>query len=55
VSRPGTAEVRLSGDIDDIEAAAAALADCCTVLARRGPYPSRRDPGVRVYLTIRTA
>lgn len=55
MSGPGTVEVRLSGDPGGIEAAAAALAACCPVLSRRGPYPNRRDPGVRVYLTIRTA
>jgi hypothetical protein len=46
-------EVRLSGDPDDIKAPAAGLAACCIVLSRRGPYPNRRDPGVRACLTIR--
>ena len=38
MSRPGTVQVRLSGDIDDTYAAAAAVAACCTALAAR-PVP----------------
>ena len=51
---PGVVKVRLSGDPAGIETAAAALAACCEVLDRSGPRPNRYDPGVRVYLTIRT-
>lgn len=55
MSRRGTVEIRLSGDPEHIQTAATALAAWCTVLEQRGPYPNRRDPGVRVYLTVRTA
>lgn len=51
--QPGLTEVRLSGDPAGIDAAAAVLAAGSEILTRRGPYPNRRDPGVRVYLTIR--
>lgn len=47
---PGIVEVRLSGAPDDIEQVAERLAG--RVLIRRGPYPNRRDPGERVYLTL---
>ena len=51
--QPVLTEVRLSGGPADIDAAAAVLAAGTEIIARRGPYPNRRDPGVRVYLTIR--
>jgi hypothetical protein len=50
---PGRVGVRLSGDPAGIEAAEAVLAAGSEILARSGPHPNRRDPGVRVYLTIR--
>jgi hypothetical protein len=50
---PGVVEVRMSGAPEDIEKAIAALH--APVLLRRGPYPNRRDPGVRVYLTVQVA
>jgi hypothetical protein len=46
---PEVVNVRLSGDLADIEAAAAALAGW--TLERSAPYPNRRDPGHCVYLT----
>lgn len=51
---PGVVKVRLSGDRDDIERAAAALAGRFEVLDRSAPRPNRYDPGERVYLTLRT-
>jgi hypothetical protein len=51
---PGVVSVRLSGDPAGIDAAVAALAAVFEVLNRTGPRPNRRDPGQRVYLTIRT-
>jgi hypothetical protein len=52
---PGVVSVRLSGDPAAIDTTAAALAAVFEVLNRTGPRPNRRDPGQRVYLTIRTA
>ena len=46
----GVVEVRVSGAPEDIERVIAALD--IPVLIRRGPYLNRRDPGVRVYLTL---
>jgi hypothetical protein len=46
----GVVKVRLSGDEASIEAAAAVLAGW--TLDRSAPYPNRRDPGHRVYLTL---
>jgi hypothetical protein len=51
----GPVQIRLSGEPADISAAIAALAAVSEVLTHRGPYPNRRDAGVRVYLTIRPA
>ena len=47
---PGVVQVRLSGSADDIEPVAALLRQW--TLIRRGPYPNRKDPGERVYLTV---
>jgi hypothetical protein len=43
-------KVRLSGDAADCAAAADQLA--AWTVDRSAPYPNRRDPGVRVYLTL---
>jgi hypothetical protein len=51
---PGVVSVRLSGDPVGIDTAAAALAAVFEVLNRTALRPNRRDPGQRVYLTIRT-
>jgi hypothetical protein len=47
---PGVVQVRVSGAPEDIERVIASLD--IPVLTCRGPYPNRRDPGVRVYLTL---
>ena len=53
---PGVVKVRLSGAPADVEMLAQMLADYAgsglDVLERSAPYPNRRDPGVRVYLTL---
>ena len=53
---PGIVKVRLSGAAADVELLATLLADYAgsglDVLERSAPYPNRRDPGVRVYLTL---
>ena len=53
---PGVVKVRLSGAAADVELLAQLLADYAgsgsDVLERSAPYPNRRDPGVRVYLTL---
>jgi hypothetical protein len=49
-------KVRLLGELADIEAVAAVLGGRlgCGIeqIERSTPYPNRRDPGVRVYLTV---
>jgi hypothetical protein len=54
---PGVVKVRLSGAAEDLEVVAELLSDCpgtgVEVLDRSAPYPNRRDPGERVYLTLR--
>jgi hypothetical protein len=52
---PGVIKLRLSGAAADIDALAALLADLppVEVIDRSAPYPNRRDPGERAYLTIR--
>jgi hypothetical protein len=51
---PGVIKVRLSGALPDIEVLTAILRqqDAIEVLEASSPYPNRRDPGVRVYLTV---
>jgi len=53
---PGIVKVRLSGAPADVDMLATLLADYAgtglDVLDRSAPYPNRRDPGVRVYLTL---
>jgi hypothetical protein len=53
---PGTVRVRLSGSPAAISAllVSARLGSLpgVTVTERTGPYRNRRDPGVRVYLTL---
>jgi hypothetical protein len=46
---PGIVKVRLSGAAADIEHITRLLAG--TIIERSAPYPNRRNPGVRVYLT----
>ena len=54
---PGVVEVRVSGEMPDI----VRFTDLVTrmpgveVLDTRGPRPNRRNPGVRVHLTLRLA
>jgi hypothetical protein len=54
---PGVVKARLSGTVEDIEIVAEILTGVpgagVEVLDRSAPYPNRRDPGVRVYLTLR--
>jgi hypothetical protein len=54
---PGVVKVRLSGAAEDLEVVAEILAGYpgagVEVLDRSAPYPNRRDPGERVYLTLR--
>ena len=52
---PGVVKVRLSGELADIEALAAALTGpaAVEVIDRSGPRANRYDPGQRVYLTVR--
>lgn len=50
---PGVVKVRLSGAPADVDAVAAVLSARGWVLDRSAPYDSRRDPAVRVYLTLR--
>jgi hypothetical protein len=50
---PGVVKVRLSGAAQDIEVVAGLLAGA--VIEESGQYPNRRDPGVRVYLTVLAA
>ena len=51
----GVVQVRVLGEIGDIDALAAALATspAVEVIHRSGPRANRRDPGVRIYLTLR--
>jgi hypothetical protein len=53
----GVVKVRLSGDPGDLEVVAEILARFggagVQILDRSAPYPNRRDPGQRVYLTLR--
>jgi hypothetical protein len=51
----GVVEIRLSGDIADLDALTARLAGMpgVEILSQSAGYPNRRDPGERVYLTAR--
>jgi len=53
---PGIVKVRLAGAAADVEMLATLLADYAgsgiDVIERSTPYPNRRDPGVRLYLTL---
>ena len=51
---PGVIKVRLSGALPDMEVLTTILRqqDAIEVLEASSPYPNRRDPGVRVYLTV---
>jgi hypothetical protein len=53
---PGVVQVRLSGHPDDAGALTAILASTPAVqilTGPAGPYPNRRQPGHRLYLTVR--
>lgn len=53
---PGVVKVRLSGDMAGLDALTVILAADPAVevlTGPDGPYPNRRDPGHRVYLTVR--
>ncbi len=56
---PGVVKVRLSGAPADVEMLATLLADYTgsgiDIIERSAPYPNRRDPGARVYLTLQIA
>ena len=55
-SAPGVVHVRLTGHPADAAALAAVLAGIPAVQILSGPdgpYPSRRQPGHRLYLTVR--
>jgi len=53
---PGIVKIRLSGASGDVAMVAALLTgyDGCgiDVIEQSVPYPNRRDPGERVYLTV---
>jgi hypothetical protein len=51
---PGVIKVRLSGALPDMEVLIAILRQhgAIEVLEASSRYPNRRDPGVRVYLTV---
>ena len=52
---PSVVKVRLSGADADLDVLAEVLSRSPTVeiLDRSAPYKNRRDPGERVYLTVR--
>jgi hypothetical protein len=52
---PGVVKIRLSGAAGDVEVLAGVLSasPAAEVIDRSSPYPNRRDPGERVYLTVR--
>lgn len=60
---PGVVKIRLSGHPADVAAVQDLFAGLAHVLRggpagievldRSAPYPNRRDPGVRVYVTVR--
>ncbi len=53
---PGVVHVRLSGHLTDAAALAAVLASVPAMQILSGPdglYPNRRQPGPRLYLTVR--
>jgi hypothetical protein len=54
---PGVLRLRVSGAGADIDALAGLLAGlpAVQVLDRSAPYPNRRDPGERVYLTVQVS
>jgi hypothetical protein len=52
---PGVVRVRLSGERGDIDRLVALWPCTAEVIQRSGPRPNRREPGVRVYLTVRVA
>jgi hypothetical protein len=51
----GVVKIRLSGAAGDVEVLAGVLGSspAAEVIDRSAPYPNRRDPGERVYLTVR--
>jgi hypothetical protein len=49
---PGVVKIRLLGAAEDIEPVAELLAAHGQVIEQSAPYPNRRDPGVRVYMTL---
>ena len=65
VPEPGIVEARLSGGAEDVAAVISVLERLgaalpvttagVEVLHRSSAYPNRRDPGERVYLTVRVA
>jgi hypothetical protein len=55
-SSPGVIHVRLSGlpaDADALAAVLAAVPGLEVLTGPDGPYPNRRSPGHRLYLTVR--
>lgn len=60
---PGVACIRLSGSAEDVEVLTSVLERVAAglpvttvgveILTRSAPYLNRRDPGQRVYLTVR--
>ena len=54
---PGVVRVRVSGAAGDVDVVAAVFggADGIEVVETSARYPNRRDPGERLYLTVRLA
>jgi hypothetical protein len=55
---PGTVEVRLSGENNDVAIIlmilrAEAEGGQFEITSERGPYPNRQEPGLRMYVTLR--
>ena len=53
---PGMVKIRLSGELPAVDTLTAILASCPAVdllTGPDGPYRNHRDPGHRVYLTVR--
>ena len=50
---PGVIHIRLSGHLTDAAAVLASIPAVQILSGPDGPYPNRRQPGHRLYLTVR--